>query len=452
MTSARKAAWPFFVALLSCFVLHARALRADDGDTDPAFGDGNQVLLERPVEFGNGQAWVGDVATLPDGRIAWVMENGIGALLVARMRRDGEADPSFAGNGLLVLDDCVASRPARMVALDDGGMVVWAGACLVRILADGTVDAEFIAARGGPSSTFFAARLLRDPLGRWLLAGNEGQEWRVYRFLADGALDAGFADAGVATIVTPSTNGTRTLHAMTLRPDGRIVVAGHRGNTHGTNLVLAGLGQDGAPDASFGEDGLVDMDAPAGYNSVGAKAIAIDRDGSILVGGDANNGMQSCCVLFARLGPDGAADPADLRIFPLGPNVSLSAFGGETSTTLALLPGGKILLARVSFPFVVTTRTRFTLVRMLGDGSLDPDFGEDGWRSYVVTYPAGQGQSGPYSQIHGMAYANGEALMFGRTFFEDNAIGPDYVTLMRARFDALFVDGFGSGAVDDPGG
>ena len=449
--TALRTAWALAAALSACCALHASALHADGG-TDPGFGDGNQVLVERPVEFGNGQAWVGDVATLADGRILWTMENGIGALWVARMLRDGQPDPSFAGNGLLLLDDCVSSRPARLVALEDGGAIVWAGACLVRVQGDGTVDPGFVVAPGGPSPDFLAARLLRDHEGRWLLAGNQGQEWRVYRFLADGALDAGFADGGMATIVTPSTNGTRTLNAMALRPDGRIVVAGLRGNTHGTNLVIASLDPQGAPDLSFGEGGLVDLDPPSGYNSLRAHAILVDRDGSLVVAGDANNGMQSCCVLVARFEADGAIDPADLRIFPLGPNVTLSSFGGETSSTLALLPHGKILLARVSFPFVVTTRTRFTLVRMHHDGSLDPGFDEDGWRSYVVTDPTGQGQSGPYSQIHGMAYANGEALMFGRTFFEDNAIGPDYVTLMRARFDALFADGFGSGAGNDPGG
>lgn len=445
--TARKTAWVFAAALLPCLALHADALRAD-GDTDPAFGDGNQVLVERPVEFGNGQAWVGDVATLADGRIVWTMENGIGALWVARMLRDGQPDPTFAGEGLLELETCVASRPVRLVARDDGTAVVWAGGCLVRILADGTVDAGFMAAPGGPSADFFAARLLRDHEGRLLLAGTEDQNWRVYRFLADGALDAEFADGGVATIVTPSTNGTRTLNAMALRADGRIVVAGLRGNAHGPNLVLAGLDADGAPDDAFGEAGLVDLEPPAGYNSLSARALAVDRDGSLVVGGEANNGMQSCCVMVARFDADGAIDPVDLRIFQLGPNVTLSPFG-ETSTTLALLPDGKILLARVSFPFMVATRTRFTLVRMHRDGSLDAGFEDAGWRTYVVTDPAGQGQSGPYSQIHGMVYANGEALMFGRTFFEDNAIGPDYVTLMRARFDALFGDGFGRSAEDD---
>jgi uncharacterized delta-60 repeat protein len=432
--------WALAAMMLPAIALHAGATSAD-GDTDPAFGDGNQVLVERPVEFGNVQAWVGDVATLPDGRIVWAMENGIGGLWVARMLRDGQPDPSFADGGLLVLDACVSPRPARLAAFEDGGALVWAGACLVRVLSDGTVDTGFTAVGGGPSPDFFAARLLRDPQGRWLLAGTQAQQWHVYRYLADGALDTAFAEDGVAIIDTPSTNGARALNAMALHRDGRIVVAGLRGNSHGTNLVLAGLEPDGAPDASFGDAGLVDLEAPAGYNSLRAQAIMVDRDGSLVVAGDANNGMQSCCVLFARFDAGGEIDPADLRIFPLAPNVTLSPFG-ETSTSLALLPHGKILLARVSFPFVVDTRTRFTLVRMHHDGSLDLGFNDVGWRSYVVTDPTGQGQSGPYSQIHGMAYANGEALMFGRTFFEDEALGPDYVTLMRARFDALSADGF----------
>ncbi|RYD15746.1 MAG: hypothetical protein EOP90_07310 [Lysobacteraceae bacterium] len=419
----------------------ALAAHAADADLDPAFGDGHQVTQVRPVEFGNGQAWVGDVATLPDGRIAWAMENGIGSLWVARMRRDGTFDPGFAGDGLLELDDCVGPRPVRIAPLDDGSLVAWTGRCLRRISADGTLDPAFPAAVGGPDPDFVAARLLRDAAGRWLLAGNDGQEMRVYRFLADGAPDPAFGDDGVATITTASTSGARTLAAMALRADGRIVLAGSRGNSHGPNLVVASLDASGAPDPAFGVQGIVDLDPPEGYNGIAARAIAVDRDGSLVVAGDGNNGMQSCCVLVARIHADGTVEPDALRLFPLGPNVTLSAFG-ETSNTLALLPHGKILLARVSFPFEIATRTRFTLVRLHHDGSLDAGFNDVGWRSYVVADPEGQGQSGPYSQIHGMAFANGEALMFGRTFFEDNAIGPDYVTLMRARMDALFEDGY----------
>jgi uncharacterized delta-60 repeat protein len=440
MTAPCRLACTLFGAIFASLAPHARA-QPVDGDPDPGFGDGNQVTLVRPVEFGNGQAWVGDVAALPDGRIAWAMENGIGSLWIARMLRDGSLDPDFAGDGLLELDDCIGERPVRFAPLDDGSLVAWTGRCLQRISADGTLDPAFPAAPGGPGPDFFAARLLRDHAGRWLLAGNDGQDLRVYRFLPDGAPDPAFGDDGIATITTPTTSGARTLHAMALRADGRIVVAGSRGNSHGPNLVVAGLDASGAPDPAFGVQGLVDLDPPEGYNGIAARAVAVDRDGSVVVAGEANNGMQSCCVLAARIGADGTVDPGALRIFPLGPNVTLSAFG-ETSNTLALLPHGKILLARVSFPFEASTRTRFTLVRMHRDGSLDAGFNDVGWRSYVVGDPEGQGQTGPYSQIHGMAWANGEALMFGRTFFEDNAIGPDYVTLMRARMDALFEDGY----------
>ena len=43
------------------FAACALAAHAADADLDPAFGDGHQVTQVRPVEFGNGQAWVGDV-------------------------------------------------------------------------------------------------------------------------------------------------------------------------------------------------------------------------------------------------------------------------------------------------------------------------------------------------------------------------------------------------------
>ena len=56
--------WALAAVLPACLV-QAGTLRAD-GDPDPAFGDGNQALIERPVEFGNVQAWGGDVATLAD--------------------------------------------------------------------------------------------------------------------------------------------------------------------------------------------------------------------------------------------------------------------------------------------------------------------------------------------------------------------------------------------------
>jgi len=439
---AQIATWLLLVAM----ALASGSSRAA-GELDPQFGDEGQVTLARPVEFAAGNAQVGDVATLADGRILWTMENGIGQLWIARMLRNGQFDAGFGGTGRIEIEPCLAFRPARLVAFEDGGALVWAAGCLVRVRADGSIDTAFGSATNGPTSAFFAVDLVGDGAGRWLLAGTENQIWRVYRFLADGNTDPTFASNGVASVTPATSNGTRTLHAMALRPDGRIVLTGSRGNLHGTNLVVAQLDADGMPDSGFGADGIIDLPAPQGYAGIVARALVLDRDGSILLGGEAHNGMHSCCVMFARFDAGGTPAPVALRIFPLGANVGLSPFG-ETSMTLALLPHGKILMARIAFPFVVTTRTRFTLVRMHDDGSLDESFDTQGWRSYVVSDPTQTGQSGPYSQLHGMVYANGEALLFGRTFFEDESIGVDYVTLMRTRFDALHADGFGLDAAD----
>ena len=411
-----------------------------DGDLDPAFGDGHQRMIARTGAVGLVNAQIGDVATLGDGRTIWGIEDGIGGAWVERMRRDGQPDTTFANDGRLELQACVADRPVRLVALADGGAVAWAGACLLRLQADGSIDPGFDTT-GGPTAAFFASELLVDAHGRFLLAGTEAQAWRVYRFRANGGLDPTFAEAGVATIpVTPS-NGQRTLATMALDAGQRIVLGGWRGSTSGTHLVLARLTVDGAADDGFGANGIADVGAPPGYSGINARALAIDRDGRLVVAGEANNGMQSCCVLFARFDADATQPPQSLRLFALGPNVTLSPFA-ETSTSIALLPRGKILIARNAFPFATTTRTRFTLVRLHADGTPDLSFGGSGWRSYVVNDPAGAGQSGAYTQIHGIAQAEGAALMFGRTFFEDNAIGVDYVSLMRARFDDLFVEGF----------
>lgn len=418
-----------------------------DGLPDPGFGDGNQWLRERQQEFFASDANVGDVAVHADGRIVWAMENGVGGLWVARLMRNGDVDPTFGDDGLVTLSECIGAGPVRLVLTEPGGVVIWTGSCLLRLRDDGSIDPDFGAGAIGPTVTFRAAELLRDSLGRWLLAGTDGQSWRVHRFLAGGAIDGTFGLGGVATIDMPTSNGARTLHAVAISADQRIIVAGTRGNVHGTNLVIARLDANGANDSSFADDGLVDLLAPAGYSGIVGRALAIDRDGSILVGGEAVNGMQSCCVMVARFAADGTSPPSMMRIFPLGPNVSLSPFG-ETSMQLALLPNGKFLMARIAFPFQSSTRTRFTLVRMHADGLLDTGFNSVGWRSYVVNDPTGSGQSGPYSQLHGMAYANGEAVLFGRTFFEDNAIGADYLTLMRVRFDALFDDGFDLSAAE----
>jgi hypothetical protein len=73
---------------------------------------------------------------------------------------------------------------------------------------------------------------------------------------------------------------------------------------------------------------------------------------------------------------------------------------------------------------------------------LDAIFGDGGWRGYAIVDPTGSGQNGDYDQLHATADSDGSALLFGRTFFEDDSDGLDYISVVRASFDIVFANGF----------
>lgn len=87
---------------------------------------------------------------------------------------------------------------------------------------------------------------------------------------------------------------------------------------------------------------------------------------------------------------------------------------------------------------------------VLADGALasgfgnDPAFGHDGWNSYTIFDPDDVGQAGDYHRMHAIGNdpSDGSMLILGRTFFEDNSTGHDYVSLVRARFDLIFEEQF----------
>lgn len=420
-----------------------------DGDPDASFGTAGQVMIERIGVPPTTDALLGDVTVMPNGKSVWVMENGGSEVVVGRLHRDGSRDASFGNQGQVRMTLCAQRRPTRVLTEPDDGVVIWAGACLVKLTDTGAIDSAFGAgATSPPTATlqqFRAAGLARDPLGHIVLAGSYGSDWQVWRFLADGRNDTGFGNNGVATVQSPNGTQQSELTAMRLRADGAVVLTGTRNANFKQHLRLAQLDANGLLDSSFGANGISEVAPPANFQGLQPQAIALDRDGSIVVAGNGNQGRVGCCVLIARFDSNGALVPESLRVFELGPGVSLVPFG-ETTSALALLPDGKILLARNSFPPSLPGEigsTRFTLIRMLANGALDTAFDLDGWRSYLVTDPTSSGAGGPYTQLHAVAFGQAEALMLGRTFFEDNGPAVSYTTLMRVGFDALFSDDFG---------
>jgi uncharacterized delta-60 repeat protein len=418
-----------------------------DGTLDPNFGSAGQVMVPRLQALATANTSVGEIALLSNGGVAWVLENGAGATTVGRVRADGALDLSFGQAGQLQTS-CGRPGPTRLIALPNNVLVVWTGSCLRKLDASGAEDVNFAASAQMPPTAsaqqFRAAALMQDAQGRFLLAGRNGLFWQVYRFLADGRNDATFGSSGIASVPIVSQKANDELHAMHVLADGSVVLVGGRLVGVKTHVFVYKLNALGLPALDFGVDAAVEIAPPSNFQGNIGEAITATQDGSLLITGRAYDGGNSCCVLVAKLAANGAFSASNVKLLTLGDEVSLDPFG-ETRTAIAKLPSGKIVIALTTVPsFVVNTRSRFTLMRLREDLSLDSSFDRDGWRSYVAQDPEAMGQSGAYTQLHSAAIADGKVLLFGRTFFEEGVVNFSYSTLMRARLDGLFNDGFES--------
>jgi uncharacterized delta-60 repeat protein len=278
-----------------------------------------------------------------------------------------------------------------------------------------------------------------------VFAASTGRTFDVLRFEADGVTpDVAFGTAGHVRIAIAGVNDLRGINALAVREDGRILAAGWRGNSSGPNLVVAALTEAGDLDPDWNGGAIVDLDPPDDLAGILATTVALDADGSLVVGGFASSGRTGCCLLLTRFDATGAIVPDfGLRLYDLG-NVWLGSFF-EGRDGPALRNDGTILLATTAFPFSVEHRTQFALLRTDANGVLDASFGDGGWRGYTIADPDDAGQSGDYDQLHAVASRDDAVLVFGRTFFEDNSNGRDYVSMVRTLFATpvvLFADGF----------
>jgi uncharacterized delta-60 repeat protein len=198
---------------------------------------------------------------------------------------------------------------------------------------------------------------------------------------ARGDLDPSFGSGGK---VTTDFGGNDAGWAVAVQKDGRVVVAGDRWDPGPSDdFLLARYTARGVLDPTFDGDGKVATDFGGSFD--GAGDVAIQPDGKIVAVGSGFRSPPGRAMDFAlaRYSADGSLDAS----FGEGGKV-LTPFGGnsiDSANAVALQPDGKILAAG---------RTRsgpkynFALARYLPNGALDPTFDGDG---IVVT---------PMSTVH----------------------------------------------------
>lgn len=224
---------------------------------------------------------------------------------------------------------------------------------IARLNADGTLDSTFSL----PSTTMGADAAVRAVLvqsdGRLVIGGfftnvNQVVNSRIARLNQDGRLDSLF---------NPGSGADNPVYALAetfIGGDRKILVGGSFATLGGTTFHAVGrLNDDGNPDTTFNPGGI-------GANAT-VFALATQRDGKIIIGGDFTNYNGVAVGHLARLNSNGSLDAS---FVPANANDSVLA--------VAVQLDGKILIGG-AFTNVNGTAMNH-IARLNSDGTLDAGF------------------------------------------------------------------------------
>ena len=346
---------------------------------------------------------------------------------------DGMLDSSFDTDGVALLTNAEKSMHGRAVAVDAAGRSVAVGTVQVsgkkqgvfvaRFTPAGALDATF-----GQSGVFRAhhlsfdrdvADVVIDSVGRVLVAGtiaNQEANGYVIRLTSSGAIDESFGSSGGRWT---QTTGVRELNAIAVDSADRVVVAGT--TTNNELVVERYLATTGWYDSSFSSDGSLTMGGVTGLG------MAIDpQDRVLAVGGGSLARFTAAGALDPSLDSDGIAPVSVTATEVAVTGTSILVAGSEAGsivarryTNLGALDAtfGAGGVATVTEPEVNLLARSLTTdgdsrviiggtaryqsdsglaaVRLLANGSPDPDFGGYGdglsvvldaeWYGYPVT-------------------------------------------------------------------
>jgi uncharacterized delta-60 repeat protein len=187
-----------------------------------------------------------------------------------------------------------------------------------------------------------------------------------------GSLDPGFGEGGKVTTDFPL--GSDGITDVAIQRNGKIVAVGFAGSDSAVtgDFAIARYTRDGSLDPTFGNGGVVTTDFFANRDE--ASAVALQRDGKLVVAGTARGGDTGPDFAVARYNRDGTLDAT----FGVGGIVTTDLSGGfDQATGVALQATGKIVVAGETRG-AGTAGLDFALVRYDRDGSLDAGFGEGG--------------------------------------------------------------------------
>lgn len=304
-------------------------------------------------------------------------------------------DTTFSGDGKFLSVTGISSGLVRAAANYPGNKLVFAGQCetnagdkdfcVWRLNESGTLDSTF---SGNGSAIFnmngtldIANAISVDQQGRVVVAGvctpNGQRDFCVARLLADGSLDPSFDGNGR---LSTAVNGDDEAVAVAIRRDGKMLVAGTcKQGASDSDFCIVRYESDGSLDTTFFSNGFRTIDL-FGQNDV-AVAVLSQTDNRVIVAGqckETSSGNNRFCV--TRLYASGAIDDT------FGTNgkraIDVVANSVQTPGGAALQPDGKIVLAGSC---ALSGIRLPCAVRLNADGSDDASFASNG-RAILLNY------------------------------------------------------------------
>ena len=314
------------------------------------------------------------------GRLAIVLI-GFLMLLAPVVLADGpgDLDPTFGDDGLVTTTIGLYSRGYAVAIQTDGKILVAGDArsesgfdfALARYTSAGQLDPTF--GVGGIVTTTIEGvasviAMTVQPDGKIVVAGRSSafghfEDFALARYTPAGQLDPSFSDNG---IVTTTIGSDTTPLDIALQPDGKIVVVGY--SRHGWDIfdfTLARYTSSGQLDLSFDDDGVVTTTIDS---SAAARSVTLQPDGKIVVAGSSSRSGGIVDFALARYTLAGQLDPGFSQDGIVTTTIDNSSWGYG----VALQPDGKIVVTGMS------SRDNFALARYTPAGQLDPSFSDDG--------------------------------------------------------------------------
>ncbi|MDQ3749192.1 MAG: FG-GAP-like repeat-containing protein [Acidobacteriota bacterium] len=436
----------FIVGLMILFFIAAfplvQAQSVAPGDLDTTFGSGGKVVTPIP----GGVSEPTRVRIQPDGKIVTVgldFQNGFypAVSFLVRHNADGTIDNSFGTNGSVVVVGSFSEETIfqDFVILPDGKFLVTGNkfiqssfttlVVLYRYTANGTLDATF--GTNGVITTpdgGYQSRIVLQPDGKFVVAsGNyisqSFSEVAVVRYNPNGTLNTTFGTSGITRTSVGNSNSLNVREIL-VQTDGKLLVAGDARFVSNRDIFVLRYNPDGTLDNSFGANGIVQTDIDNQSNEVGG--MALQPDGKIIVNNgnrnpsSANNVVSSSIVRYNANGTLDNTFGTNGIVRIINPSQSF----GNIARALAIQQNGKILTAG-------NRNGTFAISRYNSDGTIDTSFGTNG----VVITPIGN-----YPEYNGISsialQTDGKILAVGYVRSNSSGFGID-VGLVRYLGDSI---------------